>query len=93
MIDLFHGFDDVWIPIDGGGDSYRVVEVNMNDAFGASPPLAICDGCGPAATCAALPIASITIGAGGFLHVQDVAVDRLPMAGQIIFDPFDAAAP
>jgi hypothetical protein len=93
MIDFFHGFDDVWIPIDGGGDDYRVVEINMNDAFGPSPPISICDGCGPGAACTALPIASIAIGPGGFLHLQDVAVDNLPMAGQVIFDPFDAAAP
>jgi len=86
-VDFFRYASDVWIPIDGGGASYDVLAVNLFAPGADSQPLTICNGCGPDAPCSSIPITSVTIGAGSFLHLQDVSIDRLPMAGQIIFEP------
>ena len=86
-LDLARPFDDVWIPVDGGGRSFGAFAVNLFAAFSASQPIAICNGCGPGATCTSLPAASITLDSGTFLHLQGVFVERPPAVGQIVFYP------
>jgi hypothetical protein len=86
-VDVVRGYVDGWIPIDGGGGSFGVALRNLQTPFGTEQPIEICDGCGPSAACAGLPADSIAIGAGAFLHLEDVWVDRPPAAGQIVFYP------
>lgn len=86
-IDLFRGFIDSWIAIDGGGGSFSVSMQNLSWPFSVTDPMDLCDGCGPDATCLPLPINSLTIGAGAFLHLRDIYVDRPPAAGQFVFRP------
>jgi hypothetical protein len=86
-LDLTRYYDDVWVGVDGGGASFGVVAVNLFAPLSVSQPLEICDGCGPSATCTALPATSVTLDAGTVLHLQGVSVDRPPAAGQIVFHP------
>ena len=90
-IDLVHGFDDVWIGIDGGDGSFAVTAPNLFAPLAVSEPLAICDSCGPGAACTSIPTRSIPIGPGAYLHLQGISVDRPPAAGQIVFQPTLAA--
>jgi len=90
-VDVVRAYDDVWIRLDGGGRSFGATAVNLF-AFGAADPVTICNGCGAAAVCTPLPVASITLDGGSFLHLQGSVVDRPPAAGQIVLYPTPAAA-
>jgi hypothetical protein len=90
-LDLVRGYDDAWIQIDGRGGTFGAAAINLIGIGAVTEPLALCDGCGPSATCTPLPVSAITISTGTVLHIQSAYPDRPPAAGQIAFYPAPAA--